>query len=665
MLSTPRIFLLILALLAALLAPAAHAQLSFDPLTTITPAQPGKFSSARLNAAIAANQTAIAPGGSAKIAVTVNVQPGWHLQSAIPHDKLLKPLRLYIPPVPGLTFGPVQYPLSHDIPGGIISKLPLAVYDNTFTILVDVSAAADAAPGPRTINATLFTQACDDKSCEFPAETPLTLTLPVAADPQPANASLFTTAASQKFFPPRPNEDPRAPSAAAKTTVNADELQLVQSRPYRPLNASADASLPVTALPLWQIILFPIIGGLILNIMPCVLPVIPLKVLTLVQQAHGDRRLAILHAVVFSAGVITLFLALGLLLGLWPLIAGGTATYGIQFQSPIFLVGISLVILALALSMLGVWTINPPSAVYQIDQPRTGYFGSFMMGLLATLLATPCSAPFLGPALAWALVQPIAVTLITFLLVGVGMSLPYVALAAFPKAIAWVPRAGRWSELLKQGLGIFMIGVALFLTLQTRPEVWPWALAGMLVLAAVCWGWGQIPTATMENGRVWTIRSVVLAVGILLGSGVYYAATRPALSENRWEPFTVAALDQALAEGRPVVIDWTASWCINCRAVEAAVLNTEEVHKAFTNNNAVLLKADITEPHPVAQELLGKLGARAIPVLAIFSPEAPHQPVVLKDWYTREAVITAVQEAADTPAPKGPSVSDVRTPQIP
>jgi suppressor for copper-sensitivity B len=302
--------------------------------------------------------------------------------------------------------------------------------------------------------------------------------------------------------------------------------------------------------------------------------------------------------------------------------------------------------------MLGVWTINPPQAIYNVDTQHAGYLGSFTNGLMATLLATPCSAPYLGPVLAWALVQPAWLTALALGLVGVGMSLPYLLLAAFPALLNRIPRAGRWSELLKQGLGIVMIGVAVYL-LQLIPNVqlWPWVLLGAVVVGLVCWAWGQIPTPQMALGRVWTIRVASLLVGAALGAGLIAIGSRIKMVEmasradGEWVPFNVALLDAAIAEGRPVVVDWTADWCINCHVLEATILSQNSVQDAFKHSHALLLRADLSTDNPPATALNRKLGGEAIPVLAVFSPSRPYEPVVLRDSYTPSRVVSEVGQA--------------------
>ena len=441
--------------------------------------------------------------------------------------------------------------------------------------------------------------------------------------------------------------EPQASNDVAGVDValmsDAEQVAFIKGAGYRAGNQKEMA--------LWVVILSALLGGAILNIMPCVLPVIPLKVLGLVEQAHGNRRVALAHGAVFAGGIVSLFVVLAVVL------KSAGLFYGQQFQSAGFLTAMALVVLALALSMLGVWTIQTPRAVYAADRGGAGYAGSFMNGLLATLLATPCSAPYLGPVLAWALVQPMWVTVLGLGMVGVGMSLPYLVLAMYPAGLEKLPRAGRWAELVKQGLGLVMIGVAVYLIVQIgNVAVWPWVLMGALVVAAGCWAWGQIPTASMEAKTVWLIRGVVVVLGLGAGAGLY--ATVPVAMKatgaetvrlaaratgKEWLPFNVALLEEGLREGRPVVVDWGASWCINCRFVEATVLETGAMQGAFAERNAVLLRADLTGWNEPADVLNRALGSQSIPTLAIFSPGRPREPVVLRDLYSREDVVRGLQ----------------------
>ncbi len=547
-------------------------------------------------------------GKASRLVVRFDVDPAYHIQSAAPHDPFLIATTVKIAPLPGITAGTPTFPVAAEIKSPPGSDQPtLSVYQGITYVLVPFSIAADAPLGPATLEVTVKAQACDESSCLPPATKQLHIPITIAAAgaaTTPSQPAYFAAADKQTYADaPATSTAPAATQSAATPPVAAmvptaqsgtpvallsgtEQVALMDQRPYKPYNAAEHD------YPIGMIVLFALVGGAILNVMPCVLPVIPLKVLSLVQQAHGDRRQAVLHALSFSGGVISLFIALALILKVFGLF------YGQQFQSTTFLIVMVMFVVALALSMLNVWTINPPRAIYNVDTSGSGHLSSFTSGLMATLLATPCSAPYLGPVLAWALVQSTWLTALALGLVGVGMSIPYLVLAAFPAALNKLPR-GRWSELLKQGLGIVMIAVAVYLiTLVPNVTIWPWILLGTVVLGLTCWGWGQIPSPTMEAKNIWVIRMIVLIVGVTLGAGIYGIARRtttaapeveaiagtavlPNPSSGSWMPFNLALLDAALKEGRPVVVDWTADWCINCRSLEAFVLSKDAVREEF------------------------------------------------------------------------------------
>lgn len=645
----------------------------------------GQGGGERVTARAVASVEPLLPGKTAEVGVEITIEHGWHLQSATAPRPYIA-TRLVVSPAEGLTFGSVRYPEALEIPApAALGGGTLSVYEGTVHLLVPVTVEETAAPGTREVALSLTVQACDDKSCLPPRTIAIKVPVRIGAAGEAqreVEPALFTAARNQKFanVPGAAGGPTTLPVGGgtviaggggnyAGVTLLSDNQQvaLIREREYKPFNQQE------LSYSIWGIVLLALVGGMILNVMPCVLPVIPLKVLSLVQQAHGDRRLAVMHGLTFSAGVVALFVALAIVLRTFGLF------YGQQFQSPAFLVVMAFFVVALALSMLNVWTIQPPQVLYEVDAKiataaaggegslnyagpgvnhghKHAYLGSFGNGLMATLLATPCSAPYLGPVLAWALVQPAWLTALALALVGVGMSVPYLVLAAFPGLLNRIPRAGRWSELLKQGLGIVMLAVAVYLIfLVPNVKLWPWVMLGAVVVALVCWAWGQIPTPQMARGRVWGIRIGALVVGMVLGLGLYGMAkgvgertgTAGVLvgGDGQWVPFNVALLDAALAEGRPVVVDWTADWCINCHVLEAAVLAKEPVQKSFREAGALLLKADLSVDNPPATALNRKLGGEAIPALAIFAPERPLEPVVLRDSYTQARVMAEVTKA--------------------
>ena len=605
-----------------------------------------------VTASISARPAKIAALGHGVVVIHLAVAQGYHIQSHHPLEGFLIPASVKLLPSAGLVFGVVHYPAAITIP--VLTQVTelgkLSVYEGRFDITVPFKVLQTAAEGRRKITVQLTFQACNDQSCLVPKTLRLRTILRIIG----AHAALSATSANRTL---RAVPVTRGPISGAMTETSTGESSAV-AKELSQINAlHYQVSQPNE--PIWRLILFALLGGLILNVMPCVLPVIPLKVLAMVQQAHGSRSRAVLHAGVFAAGIVSLFVMLALAMGLYRAVTGRILTYGMQYQHPWFLITIALVVLALALSMLGVWTVQPPRALYAINTSGGGLAGSFGTGLLATILASSCSAPFLGIMLTWALVQPTWIVAVFFTLIGIGMAWPYVVLAAFPAWLDRIPRAGRWSELLKEALGLVMVGVAVYLLLSTEDRsqiVTGFALA--VILAIVCWGWGRLPNVAMSSRAIWMIRSGCIGAGIIAGAlfvgwmgGLRDVAnaTTPAATDartfkvNRWQSVTLGRIKSALATGHPVVIDFSAPWCINCKFVKATVLDAPAMREVYAETGTVLLSADIDRP--VDKALWLRLGGRALPYLAILSPHRPMSPEILRDLYTQRDVIRDIHAA--------------------
>ncbi len=610
----------------------------------------GFTSPAVLQATLQAKPDKITATGKGVLRISCTVIPGYHLQSHHPLNKFLVPAEVTISPVQGIEFGKATFPKARLITASaqITSAGKLSVYEGRFVIVIPFTVSTAAKNGRNAIHAAFTFQACNAESCLPPQTLKLSASILVSGGQLRAGV------------PHSPAKVATHGTAPAAISGNAGHKSTAAQQTLAAIN-SLHYDITTVHEPLWRLIVFALMGGLILNIMPCVLPVIPLKVLAMVQQAHGSRKMAVFHALVFSAGIISLFFILAVIMGIYRAATGQTLTYGMQYQYPAFLIAIALIVLALALSMLGVWTIQPPNALYAVETNRGGLAGAFGMGMLATLLATPCSAPFLGVMLTWALVQPTAIIVLFFVLIGVGMAWPYVLLAAFPAWLSHVPRAGRWSEIVKEALGLVMVAVAVYLLLSTENRLQittGFVLA--VILAIVCWGWGRIPDINMRPIKIWVIRLGFVAGGVLAG-GLYLAWTggiQPAkgaaitqsragkpgtFAVNHWQDFNWSAMNAALQSGHPVVVDFTAPWCINCRFVKATVLDAQRVRQKFGLAKAVLFSADIDQPIPKAFWL--KLGGRAIPYLAILSPKHPTLPAILRDIYTQQNVIDDITAA--------------------
>ncbi|MCH9021358.1 MAG: thioredoxin family protein [Planctomycetes bacterium] len=384
------------------------------------------------------------------------------------------------------------------------------------------------------------------------------------------------------------------------------------------------------------VIFLALAAGVILNLMPCVLPVIPLKVLSLIKQGQaddvsGDRYKSFKLALVFSGGIVLVFVVLALVM------SGFQMLYGQQFQSLTFKFVMLMVIFVLALSMLGLFEVTMPSYISNIQIVRKGYVGALGMGVLATLLATPCSAPLLGPVLTWSLSKPPAITVAVFVVIGVGMASPYVLLTAFPGLMNRIPKAGPWMLRMKQGLGFVMLAVAVYLVFLF-PARWhlPLLIFCLIVAMAIWLGWHVVGISTARVRRAWA-RGIAAALVICGGMWLLNQA-RP-LQASPFEAYTPERLMEYHKQGRVVMVEFTADWCPNCKYVELTVLKRQEFKDKLAEMGAVLLIADWTHDDPAITELLNQLGSKSIPFTAVFGGDDYLRPYVLRDIYSLETIL--------------------------
>ena len=402
---------------------------------------------------------------------------------------------------------------------------------------------------------------------------------------------------------------------------------------------------------LGQFLLFAFLGGLILNVMPCVLPVIAIKVLSFVQQAGEDRSRIFLLNATYSLGVISVFMLLA------TLAAFAGTSWGGQFQSVEFLVAMSALVFVMGLSLLGVFEIPIPGFVgSSAGGHQEGLGGAFMTGIFATILATPCSGPFLGPTLGWSIQQPPAVIYMIWGMMGLGMSSPYLLFGLFPGAVRFLPKPGNWMIRFKQIAGFIMLGTTVFLLSILEESYLIPTLVMLLGVGLGVWMIGNLYTLSSPPATRWKVRFAALCtVGLVSGYGYHLASADEKL---HWEPFTPDAVAAALKDGRPVMVDFTADWCLTCKVVEKTTLNTNSTRDVVDTHGFVTLKADWTDGSDEIRDLLNRLGGDSIPTLAVFSPARPTEPIVLRDAWSQSTLIQQLQTVvAENSQPKPLPVS--------
>ena len=425
-------------------------------------------------------------------------------------------------------------------------------------------------------------------------------------------------------------------------------------------SGTAAASTGTGALSIWQALLFAFLGGMILNLMPCVLPVLSLKILGFVKQADESKKKALSHGLVFTAGVLVSFWVLvGVLLALR---AGGEELgWGFQLQSPEFLIILSGFMFLFGLNMLGVFEIGTSlTAVGGKTASKSGWGGSFLNGITATVVATPCTAPFMGSALGYSLTQPIWIVWLIFTFLALGMAAPYVVLSASPALLRFLPKPGRWMETLKQFMGFLLLATVIWLSWVLSVQAG--ALAVVLLLAVllllgvgalILGRWCVFSASSGKRYLAYVLAAVFIIGGVtmgILGVGTTSLAdpsstTTSSLSGEdaiAWQPYSQQRWEQLKNSDSVVFIDFTAAWCLSCQVNERVAFSSAEVQRKFADLKIVPLKADWTARNEEITEALAGYGRNSVPLYVLYGPDKTEDPIILPEIITPGIVIDAL-----------------------
>ncbi len=513
---------------------------------------------------------------------------------------------------------------------------------------------ASAGDGPR--EAVVGFQTCSDQTCDPPTAVRLT----IAQDAEGDAAITFDAA---KYAEAAKGVTPLVASASAPVsgTIADCERPVVPAVAAAPQSASppAEAS-PATRIALPMALLMGLAGGLLLNLMPCVLPVLGLKLMSFAQQSGRDRREVFQMNLWYCAGVFAVFMALATA-SVAANIGLGTANlaWGEQFTSAGFNITMIAVVFAFALSFLGIWELPIPGFIGEKAghvQSQEGPVGSFLKGVLSTVLATPCSGPFLGPVFGFTLTQPTSVTYAVFAAIAAGMCLPYVLVGLLPGLVRFLPKPGAWMATFKELLGFVMLGTVVYLFTILRTEWFVPTLALLVGIWAACWwvGKAQETTGAVGFGRWMQAGAVAAAVG--WGA---FTLLAPGESEIEWEqPFSRDRIAELRRSGATVMVDFSADWCPTCKFNLAYAIETDRVKAAVEKNRVVPVLADWTDGSNEIKVALEALQSRSIPVLAIYPAATPGgecpEPIVLRDLITEAQVLEALEKAGPSKPGAGP-----------
>jgi DsbC/DsbD-like thiol-disulfide interchange protein/cytochrome c biogenesis protein CcdA len=643
--------------------------------------------SARATVTLVSDTDAVTPGQPFRIGLYIRLMPGWHTYWKNPGDAGVAPdLALTLPA--GASAGPIAWPAPRRVAEG-----SLMTYAYTGDVLLPVS--VTPAPDHAGTNIKAHAQWLVCREICVPEEADFQLDLPAGTAAPSAQAPLF--AALDRHLPrPSPWQAVvstdgvlwvQGPELTQATVVDAwfipDAPGAIRDSAAQPLTVwqggftlalkpgkefqaegglsgiltvrdrsglETDVALraapgivppPPPTMRLQRMLGLAFLGGMILNLMPCVFPVLAMKAVALAGTQRGGARG---QAVAYTAGVLLAFAGLGAVL-LAARAAGAAAGWGFQFQSPVFVAAMTWLLFAVGLNLSGVYQIGTGlTRTGQGLATRRGRLGSFFTGLLAVVVATPCTAPFMGVAIAAGLAAPPAVTMLVFLVMGLGLAAPYAVLSVVPALGRVTPRPGRWMEVLRQALAFPMYGASAWLVWVISQEAGPSGVlgtaAGLVLLGFAAWVVG-ITQGTADRGRrvgqAAAAAAVLAALAVLSGIATAPAVVPGAMAESGAEAFTPARLAALRAEGRPVFVNMTAAWCVTCLVNERVALGSEPVQRGFASHNVVYLKGDWTRQDPRITEFLRENGRDGVPLYVYYPPGG--QPEVLPQILTENTVL--------------------------
>ncbi|MBS0622787.1 MAG: thioredoxin family protein [Verrucomicrobia bacterium] len=694
----------------------ALATLLFAPLAAAELSRP-------VEVKLVSENLSVKPGESFYVGVHFQMQEGWHTYWKNPGDAGFAPqLEWNLPP--GFKIKQVNWPYPSRFEQ---SSLVGFGYEESMTLLAEVippeAMAMEAIDLGLRVNYVACKDSCTPGSNQVNISIPVLATAP-KADPQVA--SLFAKARSflpqslesvqvqkegdqvvlhlkpanhqkiaKAYFFPDPEfaegfdysraHELKATPAGLSLAIHADASKISQvsgvlvladatgatAMAYQVEGAvmaalGGGAPLPVStgvAFGFGVALFLAFLGGLILNLMPCVLPVISLKILSFVNMAGGNRKQIFEHGLFFTFGVLVSFWALAIVLLVLRAYGEGVG-WGFQLQEPLFLAVLTMVIFALGLSLLGVFEFGTSlTTVGGKVQGKKGRMATFLSGVLATVVATPCTGPFLAPALGYAVTLSAGSALLVFTFIGLGMSLPYLLLAAFPQLLRKLPKPGPWMVVFKQAMGFLMLATVLWLLWVFQAEVdSSFGLVGLLfallVLSVAAWIYGKWGTPIIARQRrylAYGVTAVLVVFALMVGARVssggaqghpVVASSSSEVVAGKWVAWDPVLFQQLREQNVPVFVDFTAKWCLICQA-NRVPLNTASVQERFVKEGVIMMEADWTKRDPVITAELEKFGRNGVPLYVLYG--ADQEPQVLPQMLTPGALFNALDEMQSVP----------------
>ncbi|MBW4658025.1 MAG: thioredoxin family protein [Drouetiella hepatica Uher 2000/2452] len=649
------------------------------------------------------------PGQPFWVGLHFQIREGWHTYWQNPGDSGAAPTIDWTLP-PGFEAGGLVFPYPSRLPAGPLMNFG---YENEVTLLSQITPPANLAGSSAQLQAKADWLVCEI-DC-IPESASLSLDLPVVTTPPVKNeAALFAQAqqsiprsspwsasaqigdevlilqidapelqvgklAQVSFFPTKDgvitNAAPqemqlkngaltlRIPRGYLSDLTQVNGVLVVEEAlENQTIAQSFTLNAPVrepalqsaSALPLWQIMLLALLGGATLNLMPCVFPVLSLKALSIVKKAQKSRQQVRRGAIAFTSGVLLSFLGVaGVLLLLRSL--GQQVGWGFQLQSPVFVTLMAYLMFAVGLSLSGVFLFG--ASLMGIGQglaARSGYVGEFFTGVFATVVATPCTAPFMATAIGVAITQPLPIAILIFELLGLGLALPYIAISFIPALQRRLPKPGAWMETFQQALAFPLYAATAWLvwvlTQQSGTQGLAVALMGLILIAFAAWLYQKTRLTPLRWQRIGTVLALVV-LGFALTLAQVPQTLQNASQTQRsdsdllaWQPYSADRLAELRQAGTPVFVNFSAAWCITCLVNEQVALNQPETAAAFESEGITLLKGDWTNQDQAITAILESFGRSGVPLYVLYPAGAEAKPIVLPQILSPGEIRTAIEQ---------------------
>ncbi|MBP1656443.1 MAG: dsbD [Bacteroidetes bacterium] len=616
-----------------------------------TAAQAQGLDAGKVTLQLPARSVRVAAGGTVDVQLSARIEKNWHVNSNKPNEDFLIP-SVVSAKASGIRLTRVQYPEAKDLALSFADK-PVSVYEGDVVFGLTLTIAEATPPGKQNAEITLSYQACNDKTCMPPSDATVTLVVdvtPAVPANVPADSQTRPGTSSGGDFQEAigtAQGTPSAGSPAVAPGLSKGGDSTHASSP-RPVAAASERSISLAVA-----LLFAFLGGMILNLMPCVLPVLSLKILGMVKQAGETSRERLKHGALFTLGVVASFWVLAGIMIL--LQAGGEQLgWGFQLQSPSFVLVLSIFLFLFGLSMFGVFEIGTSlTGVGYGVAGGSSYTSSLVSGVLATTVATPCTAPFMGSALGFTLGAPAYVAFLVFTFVGLGMAAPYLLLTTIPALLKFIPRPGAWMESMKQFMGFLLMATVLWLiwvlSLQTGADGVVILLAALLFVALGGWvfgRWGNIAKEKPTRRIAQVIALVAIAGGLFFSLTNIKAKGPETAGVHRqgsieWLTYTPELVEGLKAEGRTVFLDFTAAWCLSCQVNEKVAFSSEEVQNEFARRGIATVRADWTTHDETITKALATFGRNSVPLYVLYAPGK--DPVLLPEIITPGIVLEALR----------------------